>query len=295
MQQAILIMAHNNVKHIADMVRFFGQGFEIYIHLDRKVHIQEEEILVLKRMDNVKMVSRQFKAYWGGFNLLKIQLLLIEQALKNPDNRYLHLISGQDIPIKNADTFRSFFSSGENREFLGVFALPSAGLHKGGMERLAYYQLYDWFSLKNRTGERLSSAIRAAQKFLGIKRKWPSGIKIYGGSGWWSLSRACAAYIIDYTKDNPAFLNRFRYSFAPDEHYIPTVVMNAEFSDKVTGDNLRYISWAMRHNSAPAILDESDFEWIKTSEKFFARKIQFPESQQLVDMVWNDLQGKKGK
>ena len=96
MKQAILITAYKNYNHLEEIINFFDENFELYIHIDKKSKISETELINLNKYENVKLVSQKFNVNWGGLNHLKCILYLCEQALKNPNIYYLHLISGSD-------------------------------------------------------------------------------------------------------------------------------------------------------------------------------------------------------
>ena len=90
MKQAILITAYKNYKHLESIVNFFDDNFKIFIHIDRKSDISNEELHFLKSFKKVKIISRKYKVNWGGLNHLKSILYLSEIALKNKDIEYFH-------------------------------------------------------------------------------------------------------------------------------------------------------------------------------------------------------------
>ena len=63
--QAILITAYKNIEHLEEIVRFFGEGFNIYIHIDKKSKITTESIDGLLKNKNIAYISRQYKINWG--------------------------------------------------------------------------------------------------------------------------------------------------------------------------------------------------------------------------------------
>ena len=83
MKQGILITAYKNFEHLLDIVSFFDERFEIYIHIDKKSVINEGIIETIRSLPQVKLVSRKYKVNWGGINHLKCILHLAEEALKS--------------------------------------------------------------------------------------------------------------------------------------------------------------------------------------------------------------------
>jgi hypothetical protein len=274
MKQAILITAYKNYNHLEEIINFFDANFNLYIHIDKKSKISKKELHHLLSSKTVQLVSSKYVVNWGGFNHLQSILYLSEQALKNPLNSYFHLISGQDYPIKKASYFRSFFDN-KREEHIEFFSIPNSGLNgNGGLERIEYFNFYDILNAKIPYQNKSIKSIINLQKKLNFKRpislKMP---KIYGGSTWWSLSRDCLNYVIEFTKLNAFVLRRFNHTLCSEEFYFQTVIMNSIFSKKVVGNNLRYIDWHARNGSEPAFLDNSDYEKLIKSDAFFARKI----------------------
>jgi hypothetical protein len=124
------------------------------------------------------------------------------------------------------------------------------------------------------------------QKIIGFKRSISSIMpKIYGGSTYWSLSRACIEHVLDFTKQNKYVLNRFKYTLCPEEFYFQTIIINSGFAGNVINNNLRYIDWNYRNGNRPSVLDDSDYENILNSNAFFARKFEYPISLVLLKKI----------
>ncbi len=285
MKQAILITAYKNYHHLEEIIRFFDNNFEVYIHLDKKSKISVAELASLKKYNVVKLISQKYKVNWGGFNHLKSILYLAEQSLKNPDIQYFHLISGHDFSIKKKNQFADFFQNNQ-AQYLEFYDIPKVGgADNGNMDRIEYYNFYDLFDPKSGQSYYIRFFIRL-QKRLGFKRSFSTKFpKLYGGSTWWSLSRECLDYVVTYTRKNKWVLNRFRHTLCSEEFYFQTVIMNSPFAEKVVNDNLRYIDWVARNGNNPAVLDETDFEKVMDSNAFFARKFEYPVSEKLMNRV----------
>jgi len=88
-------------------------------------------------------------------------------------------------------------------------------------------------------------------------------------------------YAVNYADENPKFMKSLENTFAAEEIYFQTVLMQSPFQNDLVNDNLFYIDWEFRNGNSPANLDISDLEKLKASEKLFARKIQAPISDNL--------------
>lgn len=290
-KQAILITAYKNYHHLEELITFFDHNFELYIHIDKKSKISEQELSKFRANNNVRLVSQKYRVNWGGFNHLKSILYLVEQALKNSENQYFHLITGHDFPIKKVKEFVNYFNNNKHIEHINYFEVPRKGwANNEGMDRLEYFNFNDLLDAKVPKQNGLIKKIIRIQKRIGFKRSISSMMpKIYGGSTYWSLSRSCLNHVLDYTNQNKYVLNRFKYTLCPEEFYFQTVIMNSRFANNVTNTNLRYIDWEARNGNNPAILDDTDFEKIAKSESFFARKFEYPLSINLLSKIKEEL------
>lgn len=280
MSQAILITAYKNFEHLYDIADFFDQRFEIYIHVDKKSELSNTVISGLYALPQVKLVSQKYRVNWGGINHLKCILYLSAEALKNKNISRFHVITGHDYPVKTNDYFMSFFESHQENNYMVYRELPYKNWPSGGLDRLEYYNFYDWINAKKHRP--LIFKLVNWQKKLGIKRKLSKKLpKLYGGETYWSLNRAALAYIMQHTKENSSFLRRMKHSFCSEEIYVQSVIMNSPFAATMVNDSLRYIDWSSRNANFPANLDLTDLEPILASNKLFARKFEFPISQSL--------------
>lgn len=289
-KQAILITAYKNYNHLEEIIAFFDENFEIYIHIDKKSKISKDELSLLLNNEIVKLVSQKYKVNWGSFNHLKSILYLSNEALKNNHNKYFHLISGHDYPTKSIEEFDYFIKNAE-KDHLDCFDMPFAGWGiNGGYDRLEYYNFFDLFNWKIDFQKKIIKKLLKWQKQIGFKRRISKDIpKMYGGSTWWSLSRISLEYVIEFSKNNPSFFKRLRYTFCPEEFYFQTVLINSKLKSKIVNSNLRYIDWSNRNGNNPSILDESDFHEIEVSKSFFARRFEYPVSMKLLQKIKNNF------
>jgi len=270
MRQAILITAYKDVPALIELVQSFGDGFNFYIHIDGGKNI---DVSTLRVFNNVKIYDR-YKVNWAGINHLKAILLLTDEALKNEENTFFHLITGEDFPIKSKS---EFLLLDQSKNYLENFKLPNdSWAGNGGLDRLAYYYLYDLFDAKKRWGNIIIGLFLRSQKKLKLRRTPPSIFNgaLYGGSTYWSLNRGALDFVIRYTHSNPSFLRRLRYTFCAEEMYFQTILMNSEWASTICNDNLRYIDWSSGRGGYPAYLDTTDFKHLLASGKYFARKIR---------------------
>jgi len=284
--QAVLITAYKNYFHLEELVDFFDENYNIYIHIDKKSKITKEEEAKLSSRVNVKFISRQYKINWGGVNHLNSILLLCKRALHDNKNEYFHLITGHDYPIKSLDVFSDFFSALNGKDFMEYHPLPYEAWEKGGFDRLEKFNFYDLVNGRNGIGKIFINKIAQFQKIIGFKRKYYDGFPdLYGGSTYWSLRRETLEYVFKYMKENPRFLNRFKYSFCSEEIFFQTVLLNSPLRENIINNHKRFIVWEERNGNFPANLDDSDYRNITETDAFFARKFEYPVSGNLFEKV----------
>jgi hypothetical protein len=273
------------------MADVLDERFSFYVHLDRKSNAGEDEMLRLRNHPRVKCVLTRYNVNWAGVHHLYAIIDLLQEAMKS-DAKIFHAISGQDFPIKSSDEMDAFFKANPNKQFIEHFALPAGHWTNGGLHRIWYWYFYDWFDNKTRFGHFMNRATIKIQKVFGVKRKWPEELPaLFGGGTWWSITRECAAYTMNYSQQHPELLKRLRFTLCPEEEFFQTIIMNSEFASEAVSDHLRYIDWHSRNGNAPANLDESDFEKIMSSGKLFARKFDYPVSESVVSKIALKLQG----
>jgi hypothetical protein len=278
MKQAVLITAYKDFSLLTDILNYFsGDTFEFYIHIDKKSKSDIENIKNIPT-NNLKLLSRKFKINWGGINHLKCILLLAEEALKNKEIIFFHLISGQDFPVKELSYFDVI--SNKKKDYLEYFEMPAKCWKNGGMDRVELYNFYDILDAKKH--QKIISILNYLQKKLNFKRTISNKIpKLFAGSTYWSLTRDTLQYVIDYTNNNKTLINRLKYTFCAEEIYFQSVIMNSDFLKNVINDNLRYIDWDSGRGGYPAVIDTSDFSSIESSNKLFARKFDLIKSNEL--------------
>ncbi|MEN9919498.1 MAG: hypothetical protein RL662_1934 [Bacteroidota bacterium] len=288
--QAILITAYKNYHHLEELINYFDDGYTIYIHIDKKSSILSDTLAKLKSYKQVKYISQRYTIHWGGINHLHAILELAQRALEESDNRYFHLITGHDYPIKSLADFSSFYQSNSDKDFMEFHPLPYHSWPEGGMDRLSRYNFYDVFDGRKGMGERLIKGLSKLQKQLKFSRSfYPDFPKLHGGSTYWSLKKDSLAYVFQYMLKHPQYLKRFKYSFCSEEIFFQTILLNSSFKDNIVNNNLRFIVWEKRNGNFPANLDNTDYTNIVVSDALFARKFEYPASQDLFDNLKKKL------
>lgn len=286
MKHAILIMAHKNFTQLRHLVEYFSRDCYVFIHIDKKGEITPSQANELMGMANVTNVYRKYAVHWGGFSILKCEMFLLKQALKECDADYIHLISGQDYPIKPLGCFLRHFEQNAGKDFIRYNIIPNAGWDKYTYSRFQYYYPYDFLSDRGEKARKTVSRILSIEKKLGVKRRIPDHFPyLYGSTQWFSLTRSSVEKILDYTRNHPKFYRRSRFTFASEEYYMATILCNISSKENIIARDLRFIRWKNENDSYPAILTNEHFRILANSEDFFARKLEYPQSLSLIENI----------
>ena len=93
--------------------------------------------------------------------------------------------------------------------------------------RFQYYMPYDFIDGKSSKGQKLLYKVSLWHEKLCLKRRIPDHFShLYGGSQWFSVTREAISVLLNYTHRKPSFYRRMRFTFAPEESYVATVIVN---------------------------------------------------------------------
>lgn len=284
MKMAIVIQCHTNSRQINSIIDYFDANLiDIYIHVDKKSNIFGE----IKQKSNVYMIEDRIDVKWGDFSQVKATLIAFRCIRKsNIKYNYVHLISGQDYPIKNNDEFRNFFKD-NHTEFIEATSLPASFLSKNGVDR---YKVYYPSWIIDRPTNIFKRILRIIyREFVLItkifERQNELVDKIYYGSQWFSITFECMNYILEKVERDLNLTQFFNNSIYSDEMFFQTIILNSPFAKNVVSKNLRYIDWSEK-KASPKTLTCEDIKSILQTDNFFARKI---DDKSVIDFINNKL------
>lgn len=296
MKHAFLLVTHFSPERTYQQVqRMKGENFLFYIHFDKKLYISPDDpyYKILKETEGVHIYENRINVQWGAFGITKINLKLMQEALKDKDVKYIHPISGECLHVKSVQYINDYFRKHAGQEFIRHWIMPHENTSGWGYNRLDKYHLHDYFNprsqkLKDRTIKQINAMLRVSQRLLkriGIFRRYPSDFPtLYGGSAWWSITRECALYVMDYLEKNPEYYRRFKFTQLSDEMFLQTIIVNSPFKENVVNNNLRYIVFLTASPSHPQYLTMDDLDELSEEDVLFARKFT-NKSTELIDYL----------
>jgi Core-2/I-Branching enzyme len=219
---------------------------------------------------DVHFLSRH-ACHWGDFGHVRATLKGIRQLLSNEiPFDYAILLTGQDYPVRSPREIESFLAKADGQSFMHHWPLPYPLWDgRGGLDRLE-----SWHFIRYR---------RRLHVRVPLRRRLPGGLRPYGGTPYWVLSRAVIEWIDNFVAHNPRFVRFFEHVFVPDELFFQTLVMNSPLGDSVVDDDLRYTDW--ERMPAPAILGQDDLPKLLESNALIARKFDPTVDSKVLDLL----------
>lgn len=205
---------------------------------------------------------------------------MLEQALEYADYDRIVLLTGLDYPVKSDEQLEEFFCRYSDTEF--THADVTTG---DAIDHLNYYACRD-----NRVLQKLLTYMTVFCKKLGLRARKDTIVidgkrcPLYGKAPKWALTGECAKYVLSFYKTHPGVNRYFQLMHAPDDFYIPTVVMNSKFKSCVETDNIFKVVW-LPDDKGAKILDESDYAELVECPQLYAKKFQSGYSEELQKML----------
>lgn len=271
--QAILITAYKDKIQLQRLIDFFSKDNIVLIHIDQKSKIKIND---LKKNSNVKVIKK-YDVKWGGINHLLAIVDLLKLSLTFKSINYIHIISGQDIPVRPLEDFKNF----ENCESIYLQCesiLTKPDTFKNRYRKGCLFSNKDNRKIEWRIANKLYNAFHLPHKRIS---QFPEE-KIYIGLVWGSFPTSVAEYIVDYV-NNTGLMKEWKHIIIPEEFFFQTILSNSKFKNNIINQNLRYYDWHFRNGSDPAYLDKSDISKIDKGNYFFARKIDTNISKELIE------------
>lgn len=275
---AYLLLAHKNPEQINLFVgELLANGdCDVYIHVDKKNAAIIPEIVENEHV----IVCSEYETRWASFEICRAALKLMELAVSSGKG-YSHIYfgSGQDLMVKRG--LYGHLAENPDVVFMHIIREVTA------RDRAAARYKIRWSKKLMKRGN--VSFSRFARVFLqtmcrmGIvfkrnKKTLKKQVRFYTGGTWFVAPIAAAKYIVDYTVENPDYVEFWQDSLASDLMFFQTILMNSEYKDTMQ-EQLTYIRFGTtkRTHNHPMTVTIADDEQIENGKYFFARKFEIAE------------------
>jgi hypothetical protein len=250
------ILAHKNPHQIKDLITLLDDGKSLFfMHVDGKISLSAFKCA---ESSNVIFIKNRIQCYWGDFSLLKATLNGMEAIATymklNYDNHDYHfvLLSGEDLPLKSNAYINDFLKARSNTSFLHHWKLPYKNWWGGG-----FFRFESLFLFNPQKHKRSHFWLNYIIKKIGldfffpintIKKYFPD-LELFGSSQWMIFSKEMVKRVIETSKNDPLFIKQFRFSFAPDETYFPTLINHYGLAEDLIIENLNTNLAVFKHDA----------------------------------------------
>lgn len=295
---AYCLLVHKNPKQVKRLINNLytrSNIFHVTVFGDNSPPEVWREALKEFESDNF-FTTFSKGAAWATFSVVNSTLESMKHFAPFDYDYFINL-TGQCYPLQSAASIDKFFD-GKNVGYMEEFPMtrnqPTHWGKSGGLDRFenSYYRnsVYVLFYyLLNK----MTSSNKETRRFIRIPRinkRPPYNLEPYGGSAYFCLSKQQVSYILEYLKDKPDLIAFFNRTFAPDEMFFQTIIMNSPLRDTIIGDNLRYIDWFKQGVPLPALLTVDDADSLLNSSKLFARKFDLEIAGEILDLIDKSVQ-----
>jgi hypothetical protein len=220
MKQVFLIAAHKDPAQLNALVeQLRDDDFLIYVHLDAKGAISPGEVHPAARQ-----VRERVAVHWGCFSQVQATLNSLKQIVAEvPDFDKVLFLSAQDFPLLSNPALKAALDGLRGQELLDTVAIG----REPGQWAADYRYQYFYRDEGGKAARLACSLANRAMRAFGIRRRLPAGLRPWGGSSWWALSRDCVAALLERVRREPGLIRFFRGVSCPDEMFFQTLVMNS--------------------------------------------------------------------
>jgi hypothetical protein len=123
-----------------------------------------------------------------------------------------------------------------------------------------------------------------------LPRKFPEGLRPFGGSCWFCITGDTMKYILTYLKEQPEYMKYHRYTYLPDEIFFQTILLNSKDENiiqNIVNQNVIHIEWEGEKHVV--VFKGNDFNQLEASDKLFARKFDLEHDAFILDLVEQKL------
>lgn len=282
MKHAYMIIAHKYDDTFKTLLRLIDyEENDIFLHMDIKnKDFNEDEVRANLKYSKIYLTERT-DVYWGGYAQINAEILLLSLATKTGSYKYYHLISGQDLPIKSQKYIHNYLDE-KDVEYLEVVKDEPIDEY-----RVRYFH----FISKNKdvvSNIKADRKLQAWQEKYGIVRN--KDLDVRKGSNWFSITDLLARYIVN----NIHWIKKhFKYTLCADELFLQTLICKSDFKLKLNKENkcdnysgnFREIDWSRGNGMNPYIYTIEDFDLLKNSSNFFARKFDCKVDMEIIKKI----------
>lgn len=318
MKTAYLIVCHKNPRQVARLVDQLKTGDgDIFIHMDSRM--SEEACAQLRALcedDRCRFIQSRMHGELDDGSFVHIVMRCIHQASRREaeDARhydYYAVLSGQDYPIRPVRWIEQQLSAAYPTPILDCTRLARGNWVTRKFDMNGRLIRYRETAARTKKGlpRRVSQVIcliwrkklRLEGRTTG-QRLTRRGIAQFGGSAWWILPDALVKELYNAYEGNSEVIRLLlSETYTPEETFVQTMAMQTSFAAKIhlnapgeTDQNCKtYADFGGKSGRKlvdhPYILTCNDFDRLRSSDYWFARKFDENADREILDRIDNEL------
>ncbi|MEM8554022.1 MAG: DUF5928 domain-containing protein [Pseudomonadota bacterium] len=266
-----MLLVHKDAAAIVRQARLLAsQGDAVVVHVDGGASADTWLGVVegLAGVPGVHLLRNRVRCGWGHWSLVDASLRLARAGLAVfPDATHFYLVSGDCVPTKSARTIRRELHE-DGRDRIEAVDFFTSGWIKTGLceDRVSYRH---WFN--ERVQRWLFYGSLAVQRWLGVTRKVPKGLRLRIGSQWWCLRRSTLQAVVDLACRHPKWMRFFRTTWIPDESFFQTMVGQVVPEAELTQAPPTFLMFS--DYGLPICFHDDHADGLWSQPGFFARKL----------------------
>lgn len=292
MKYAFLILAHTDPAQLRRLIHALDdERFDFFVHIDQRSDISQFAFDQYNlKHSRLCVMDKRHPVFWGDISVVEATLSLYREAHATKLYRRYITLSGLDYPIKSNQSIYDALSD------LSVEHIAACSLFQDISFKIQGFYLWKY-------GPKITTLCRRVYQLGLLRHKELVRIRgkscpVYFSSQWHALSHEFVSYMLKLLEDDPKILKFFKYAYAPDELFIPTVLFNSPFGERATtltapeGTDFETLFAALptlhylrRDNRNLVALDERALPDLISSDKLFFRKATSGVSDELIRRI----------
>ena len=277
MKVAHLILAYKNPDQLDKLIDIMSiDEFTFFIHLDKKIDFTDFEYISKRK--NVFFIKKRVKITWGSLSMSNAIIESFKEIINHDNFDNISVITSQHLPIKSPKEILNYLIENKDYQFFRCIPYnPENDWWKICETRILKYSLIEWKIPGKYKIEKIINTILP-------NRKTPTNYTIVGSPSCYCFTADCVKYIIKEYNENSHLKKYFKYVWGSDEFIFSTIIYNSKFKDKIN-DCLVYVEFPDKKDGHSKVLRKSDYDKIKNSGKYFARKFDPTIDNEIIDMI----------
>ena len=309
-----MIMCHKNLEQVLRLAKHITKNpdSDVVVHVDISVPDDEFQSFCSLANDipNLYITEKRIKGILDDRSLVDIVFIMIEYVrAKNLQYQYYALLSGQDFLIKPIDKINQWLSESYPKPFIDCTPYDKSNwifskFIFSQSSRIVKFQHF----ISRHFGRRnpMRKILRFFVRFISLfkttlyKKLTKLGVSLYGGSEWWILPDVAINYVFEEYQKSNDIVKLLLSARTPDETFFPTMTMRSPIKDLVEINPIDQVSqncktWAYFTDVDrpfvyhPYVFTVKQFERLKNSDCWFARKFDSKTDDEVIRMVEENL------